>query len=418
MPREVPDFLRAYGQYVKESNAAEIFHLWVGIGVLSAVAQRKVFMRAAHYYIHSNMYILLVAPPGRGKKSTALRVGKELLSLVEPKINFAAQSGSFEGVVKVFTKIVNPAHQSLTLFSSELGMLMATNPAVMMDFLNDIYDGHPNWDRMTIKHDLQGITKPWLNLLGGTTPRWISDNAGLLASEGGFLARTILPYSEQRILDNPFPRRKDWIVELEGKLVNTLSHISSLQGQFDFEGGEEGEAFRWYDRWFRDKAVADNPRWKSRFPAVEDPRTAGYYDRKDIHLLKVAMALSLSYKDELVLTTSDLESALSLLDGTEPGMRIALRALGKNEWASQSLHLQRQIQKAGKMHVRDLLIENLNNMPKKKMDELLEELVFAGLIHYSNGYYIWGRKHAATAQTSGTELLNKEQPNAAESAKN
>ena len=162
MAREVPDVLRAYAKYVKENDAAQIFHLWVGIGVIASVAQRKISMRFHGFDVHSNMYILLVSPAGRGRKSTALRMGRNLLIKVIPEINFAAQSGSFEGIVKIFSEIKNPSHQSLTLVSSELGSLMSTMPERMMDFMNDIWDGNINWDRMTISHAKQTIAKPWL----------------------------------------------------------------------------------------------------------------------------------------------------------------------------------------------------------------------------------------------------------------
>lgn len=383
MAREVDDVLRAYSLYVRESDAAEVFHLWTAIGVIAAVAQRKIFMRPQHFYVHSNMYILLVSPAGRGKKSTALRIGKELLADVEPKVNFAAQSGSFEGLVGVLSKITNPAHQSLTLFSSELGILMATNPAILIDFFNDIYDCNPNWDRATVKHSLQNLSKPWFHFLGGTTPRWISDNSKLLSSEGGFLARMIIPYTEERKIDNPFPESTPELDALRSRIVHTLSHIATLEFEFQFAGGKKGEAREYYESWYRDP---------KRFPDVEDPRTAGYYDRKHVHLLKVAMALSLSYKDEPELTITDLQTAEAMLRSVEPGMRVALRALGKNEWAGALVNLQAQIRAAGRVPARQLIIDNFHNIPKKKMDELLEEMMFMGDIKYTaegGGCWVW-----------------------------
>lgn len=381
MPREVKDVLRAYGAFVAENDAAQVFHLWVAIGTIAAVAQRKIFMRPAHYYVHSNMYVLLVSPAGRGKKSTALRIGKELLAQVEPQVNFAAQSGSFEGLVKAFGKVSNASHQSLTLFSSELGVLMATNPAVLIDFFNDIYDCNPNWDRSTVKHDLQNLTKPWMHFLGGTTPRWISDNSKLLSSEGGFFARMIIPYSEERKHDNAFPELTEELLLMQERIVHTLSHIATLEFEFKFEGGKEGEARQWYDHWYKDPA---------RFPEIEDPRTAGYFDRKHVHLLKVAMALSLSYKDDPFLTLTDLQAALELLNKTEPGMRVALQALGKNEWSGVSAHLLSQIRHAPNgLTYRNLLVENLHNAPKKKLDELLEELLVMGRVDYKDG--VWSK---------------------------
>jgi hypothetical protein len=385
---EITDILRAYGSLVSESDAAQAFHFWTAIGSIAGAAQRKIFMRPAHYYVHTNMYILLVAPPGRGKKTTALDKGRGLLRAIEPQLNFAAEAGSFEGLVSVFSKIANPAHQSLTLFASELGVLLSTNPATMIEFLNSIYDGRPDWQRTTVKHDLQQITRPWLTIMAATTPKWFSDNAKLLAADGGFLARMIIPYSEERLLENPFPILSPELTALEEAITQALSHIATLEFEFTFDGGKGGEAYQWYDAWYR------NPK---RFPEIDDPRTASYYDRKHIHLLKVAMALSLSYKDDPVLTVKDLETALALLDRTEPGRRIALRALGKNEWAEASMHIMSQIQSKHRMTTRELIIDNIHNIPKKKLDELLEELIFMGKITYKDGYWLWKTAEEAEA---------------------
>ena len=286
--RKLDDWLKGYAEYTAQSDSPQVFHMWCALGTIAGAAQRKIYMPYAYYDVHTNMFIVLVSPPGRGKKSSAMRAAKAILKEVEPRVNFVSESGSFEGLIGSFAKITNPTHQSMTLYSSELGSLMSTNPVGMVDFLTDIYDGNPDWGRQTVKHDLQVIKKPWLNLISGTTPKWLSERLGLIALEGGLMARTILPYSEDLILENPRPKETPAFRAVKQALIHDLSIIATLNGTFDFDGGDDGETAQWYDSWYKDR---------TRYPAISDPRTASYYDRKHIHLLKVAMLLSLSHKD-------------------------------------------------------------------------------------------------------------------------
>jgi DNA polymerase III delta prime subunit len=372
--RQLTDWLRTYGEYTANNEAATVFHIWTSLGVIAGAAQRKIFMKSKHFPVFSNMYLLFVSPPGRGKKTTAMRIGKEILAAVEPKVNFATESGSYEALVGTMAKIPNPAHQSMTLFSSELGTLMKTNTAAMVDFLTDIYDCNPNWTRDTVAHAKQVIARPWLNIIGGTTPSWLAENIGVVAIEGGLTARCIIPYSDKRILKNAWDEEEPLDAKTREALIHDLSIIATLEGQFRFDP----EALEVYKKWYYDE---------SRFPVIADPRTASYFDREHIHLLKVAMVLSLSYKDDLILLAEDIKRALALLEATKPGMRLALSAVGKNEWASAALHVLAQIRASGQLSYAKLLIANFHNLGKKNLDTTLEELRISGRVRSVGGMY-------------------------------
>lgn len=386
--RKLKDWVKAYAEFTSKSDSPQIFHMWCCLATIAGAAQRKIFMQTLYYPVHSNMYIALVSPPGRGKKTAALRASKNILKEVQPEVNFATESGSFEGLVELFMGISNPAHQSLNLYSMELGTLMATNPAGMTDWLTDIYDGNPDWARGTVKHKRQTIKRPWLNMIVGTTPKWLGEHVGLIALEGGLVARMNIAYSDEQLLDNSWPSITPAMLKLKGELVHDLSIIANLEGEFIFEGGVNddetgypgGEAFQWYDTWYRDR---------SRFPAIADPRTASYYDRKHIHLLKVAMALSLSYKNELILTLEDLLRALKFLNSTEPGIRLALNAVGKSDTSNELYLILSQLKARGSMSYADLLLENYHNLRygKKSLDQILEELRFMGRAKNEGGQY-------------------------------
>lgn len=380
MPRQLPDLLKAYEFFTSKSDSPQVFHVWIALGTIAGAAQRKIFMHTLYFDVHTNLYIILVSPPGRAKKGAALRAGKNFLKGVEPKVNFATESSSPEGVIKNLTKITNPAHQSMTIFSMEMGTLMSTRPAEMVDFLTDIYDGNPDWERQTVAHDRQTITRPWLNVMAGTTPKWLGDKLGLIALEGGLVARCIFPYSEERILKNPWPKPSKDIIDIGKLITEDLSHIATLEGEFDFAGGEDGEAFKFYAEWYKDE---------SRFPKMDDPRTASYYDRKHIHLLKVAMALSLSYKDDLLLDLEDLLRAKELLDKTEPGMHKALGSAGKNPIAERTMRVGHHIASKGNLTFKELIVANYHDMSKKEIEEALEALTLMGSVKKEGQFYRW-----------------------------
>jgi len=218
--------------------------------------------------------------------------------------------------------------------------------------------------------------------MSGTTPKWLSERLGLIALEGGLMARTILPYSEELLLDNPRPKETAEFRKAKQALIHDLSIIASLGGTFEFEGGDGGDAAQWYDEWYKDR---------SRYPSISDPRTASYYDRKHIHLLKVAMLLSLSHKDELTLDLPDLQQALKFLDSTEAGMRLALNAVGRNERSNETGQILAQLAAKGRMEYKELLIENYTNLREGKMglDKALLELKLMGRVREDNGTWIF-----------------------------
>lgn len=380
MARQCEDLLKSYAEFTSKSDSPQVFHLWIALGTIAGSAQRKIFMHTLYFDVHPNMYIILTSPPGRAKKGAALRTGKNFLRGIEPKINFATESGSPEGLIKLFTKIENPTHQSLSLYSMELGTLMATKPPEMVDMLTDIYDGNPDWARGTIAHNVQSISRPFLNLMAGTTPKWLGDKLGLIALEGGLVARCIFPYSDERILDNAWPEEDPRFNAIGRKIINDLTHIAHIEGEFKFADGRNGEAFKWYEEWYKNH---------DRFPKLEDPRTISYFDRKHIHMLKVAISLSLSYKDTLELTLEDLQRANKLLTLTEPGMAKALGAAGKNPLATELLRVAAQLASKKQVAYRDLLIANYHDLGKKNLDLILDELKSMGRAKQEGMTYTW-----------------------------
>lgn len=371
MPRKLENWLQAYSEYTEGTESPPIFHLWVALGTLAGAAQRKVYLDADYYQVYTNLFIILTSPAGRSRKSTALRIGKGLLRGVGDygeEVHFSTQASSVAALVSQFARIQNKDHQSLTAFSSELGSMLGSKSIEMTDFLTDIYDCNPDWDKQTIGRGLEKIEKPWLNLLAGTTPQWMGENLSKTAVEGGFVSRSIFVYEDTR-LRVAFPKMSDYQKQLGRDLVHDLAEIAKLKGQFTFSDS----AREYYREWYEDQS--------DKSEAARDYRISGYFERKHIHVLKVAMAVSLAARDDLVLTPADIASAIALLEDIEPGMYKAFSSVGKNLYSADMERIKDMILRAGPSGVtyREILKANIHAVNKEEIDKILSAIFEMGL---------------------------------------
>lgn len=372
--RKVDNWIYGYQRYTEGTESPPTFHLWTAVGTLASAMQRKMYMDAGYFKIHSNMYIILVSPPGRSRKSTALRIGKGLLKGVLDygvDINFSTQASSVAALVRQLSSITNKDHQSLTSFSSELGSLLGNKSIEMVDFLVDIFDCNPDWDKQTVSRGLEKIDRPWFNMLAATTPQWMGDNLSKTAVEGGFVSRSIFVYDDTRLLV-AFPELTDEQRQLRKDLTHDLAHIAQLKGLFKFEPS----ARTFYKEWYEDE---------NRITDAIDYRIAGFFERKHIHVLKVAMALSMAESDELVLQTTHIQAALSLLGAIEPGMHKAFSAVGKNIFSTDMQRIRDQVTGSPKgMTYKQIISANVHACDKETIDKLLATLIDMGEIELTD----------------------------------
>lgn len=369
MARKLDNWLHSYADYTMGTESPPIFHLWVALGTLAAAAQRKIYMDAGYYQVYPNMFVILTSPAGRSRKSTALRIGKRLLRGIEEygqEIHFSTQASSVAALVSQFSKIQNKDHQSLSAYISELGSMLGSKSIEMTDFLTDIYDCNPDWDKQTIGRGLEKIERPWFNLLAGTTPQWMGENLSKTAVEGGFVSRSIFVYEDTR-LRVAFPEITAEQREIERDLVHDLAHIAELSGQFEFS--DSGREF--YRQWYEDQDHTVD---------AKDYRLAGYYERKHAHVLKLAMVISLAASDELILEPRDIGAALQMMEELEPGMYKAFSSVGKNIYSADHERIRSQILNSGERGVsyKKILAANIHAIDKDQIDKILNTLVEMG----------------------------------------
>lgn len=371
-------WLDDYALAVQNLESPDIFHMWCAFSALSSAAQRKVYLDWGHFQVCPNLYIVLVSEPGRCAKTTAMNVARKLVSRVDTiktmsdsitkeKIYVAMQENS---QVFQFTPTEIFTHCSLTIYASEMSVLIKSYDKDFVGSLNSLFDTINDLPfRHATKHSGSNIIpNPYLNIIGCTTPQWLAENIQEDVVEGGFSSRTIFVYSDTP--NKPVPRpslRPDQVVAIE-RLIIRLERITSLGGCFTIDP----IAAQVYDEWY----------FKHYASRATNLRMAGYHARKKIHVLKIAMLRSLSIKDQLVITPEDILYAIALLDEVEKPMEIALRGIGRNKLNADMERILRDIQRMPnkKIQVKQLIAMNTFQLRDEELQECIRVMTAMGCI--------------------------------------
>jgi hypothetical protein len=324
----LPDegFFRVYYNMTKETEVCPRFNFFVGASIIGAVVNRKIsFQRSSADIfptLFPNLWVVLVAPQGAGHKTAALGVGRKLLtrlpSHLQPHIMAAKLTP--EALVKTLAttsvgsisvrvpagmnpNILKPSATGL-LYSTEIGVLLGKEKynTGMIALLTELYDCHDEWMSETIMRGDQRLYNVCLSLLGASTPDWLQSMLPADAFKGGFMSRLLLVsmplgWERRRVADPPKPP-----AEYRESLVEDLIRIGELSGKMSWT--TEAKAFfeDWYTNLNRSGFIG---------PVL------AYLERKQDHLLRLAMIIQLTLSQDLILTKECLQRALCILDAIE-----------------------------------------------------------------------------------------------------
>lgn len=372
-PRNLDNWLDAYLAYTNESESPDIFHLWCGISAIASVLKRRVFFDMGYFFLFPNNYIVLVSPPGRCKKSTAMRMAREVLEPV-PDIDMSSDSTTRERLILDLSLSFKNGHSAMTAHSSEFASMLTSSGMDMVVFLTDIYDSPSLWSHRTKNSGTSEIKAPYLNLLGGTTPDWIAKAMPLDTIGIGLTSRIVFVYSDQPRIRDPFPQLSESQKKLKMLLVQDLIKIAQVTGEYTLTP----DAREFYTDWY-----------KSRAPSVSgDTRLSGYFERKHMHVIKLAMVLCAARMDERVIGIGPITSAIDMLTHLEPLMRKVFSGVGKNLLnVSVEEALVKIINRPEGFTFGELFDEMRHDVSQEKLTEVINALLIINKISMKNGRY-------------------------------
>lgn len=329
MTRKCKDWIDTYITYTKGTEAPRLFHFFAGVSCIAGVLRRKVWIDQVRFKWFPGMYIVLVADPGIATKSTTADLAMELLQSV-PGIKFGPDNVTWQSLVTSFAGSCESFEYNgeyhpmspLTLVASEFGSLMDLHNQEMVNLFITLWDGRKKYEKETKMSGNDVIEAPWINLLACTTPSWIATNMDQLATSGGLTSRTIYVFAEAKenyiaYLDEYAPTGLD---QLKADLVHDLEHMAvNLTGPYTISSEARAWGRQWYEELWTKHYSVDSPDWAK-----------GYIARKQTHVHKLAMILSASRSDSLVILPEDLQLADTMLLSIESDLAKVFAKVGKS----------------------------------------------------------------------------------------
>ena len=381
--RKLEDWLTIYANYTSEQESPSLFHFWVGVSVIAATLERRCYINRGYYTLYPNLYVILVGASARVRKSTAIGIGSRLMGeTFGDTLPIISQKITLEAFTSQMAETYSERGVSASLIvSDEFGVFLGQGPDAMklMGLLTKLYDCPETFDYHTIARGKELGHKACCNLLAGTTPQWLKDSMPPHAVGGGFTSRIIFVYQDRPEHLNPFPEITPEQEEMKKKLVVDLREIGKLSGKFTLTK----EARGWYEDWYIDV-----------FKPESTPYIAldGYFGRKHDTLLKVAMCLSASRSDSLVVDEIELRMALKAMNKNEKYLPSTLRLIQMTEVGEEMEKVIRNVSRREKVEFGNLNRNLSYCMSSKRLGEVLEDLLASErIIHWVEGGKRWYR---------------------------
>ncbi len=308
---------------MKNTEVPELFALWGGIAATASALGRNAWIDQGHFTVYPNLYIVLTAGSARCRKSTMISQVEKLLQKVEPKLHLMSQKSTPEALIGDMSG-VGP-ESTTSIVSNATGTIIADEVSTFIDknafqtgliaILTKLYDCG-DFDYRTRSRGVEIIRNPCLSILGGSTIQWIKESIPIVSIGGGFTARIIFVYKDDRSKHVPWAERSQEDFELEEAIVHDLSEIhKNLRGRFAVTPGAKEMYCQEYIRFSEES------------PLFSEPNMAGYAGRRHVLVLKLSMAFSASSKDTREIDERDMRCAINSLTEAENNMSRVLSAI-------------------------------------------------------------------------------------------
>ena len=266
---KIPDrgFLATYVQHgMKQTTAPAAYHIAVGLSLLSATCPRT-YMSPFAGGTPVNLYVLLAGRSGLERKSTALRIGKELMFHANPE-KIGDMPGSAEGLIDSLAQ----RNQQLISFS-EFGKFLASAQRGYFEpvktALTDLWDSQPIQRTLAGNRSIR-VPHPRLSCMAACAIPYLEKHTLAEDWTGGFMGRWALMFAQEERHD-PFPIADRTHFDA---LLARLMELNDIQE--DGHGqctNMTSEAHKYWNNWYHRKVAVSGDDTnvaglRSRMPAI------------------------------------------------------------------------------------------------------------------------------------------------------
>jgi hypothetical protein len=394
-----------YLLYTEKQVSPRLFHFWTAVAVLGGAMERRVVLQVGEdrFVYPGQIIVVLVSKSAVTKKTTAARLGVKFLLGLEPwqcyvlPRKFSPQQLLY-GLQRLEpeekkTPLTSPEGKRVNsagfMFAGELGTMFTTEPfaealASHICELNDCPRGLYPIEFRSWKAELWN---PCVGGIGCITPKGLARELPKTARTAGFFGRLLIvhaSYTDRAValMDPPSPMAGQLRKELQAE----LGEIASLRGRFKFSA----KAQRWESQWYHDV-------YKPKIDKMDLPENeqSGYWNRKESHMLEVAMVLAVSETKRLEGKTRHMEAALKHLEQIEKEFPHAFSELHTNPYTDFDQALLAVLERMGDGWVSEQKLRRamVNQGGDRRFTEARDTLRLAGDIEVKrqDGEMVWRR---------------------------
>ena len=350
------DFLRAYTEYGCSVTDAPIeFHNFVGLVVLATALGKNISFEYSDFVIYPNLWVILLAPSSAFRKTTALRIGKRLLSQV-CKDTLLPNEFSQEKLLEIMDRQPQGVFVYYE-FMSLAGLLQRDYMAGTKAFLTEIFDCPKRYTRKTKQVSVE-IDDPVINMMAATTTEWYLEKAKEGDMYGGFLPRFLYVPVSIKLKTISFPKPPDGTGR--NKLATLLNEIrTTVKGAIEFSE----EAHHHYDKWYRKFEVTGG----------KTNSMSGFQSRLTIYCLKIACLYEISATRSRIVSIESMEKACKTINWLSRQLQILAEEFTFTRFASDKKKLLKIIKETPGI-TRAKLMQNAH-LSAKNLNEILGTLI-------------------------------------------
>jgi hypothetical protein len=258
------------------------------------------------------------------------------------------------------------------IYSTELSVFLSASVNTL-PILCDIWDFDEGDYEYGTRHKGEfRIKNPCISLLGGSTQEWLISSIPSSAVGGGFTRRVNFVVANNREKLLPWPLIQNHSA-VRDNLVQDLQSIGNLTGEYNF-------------------AVDVRPLFESCYKESEpteydDEATTSYKTSLWAQVTKLAMCMSASRGDDLIITKEDFRKAYDAVKTVAGNVPKVFRAVGESELSVVTDKLLRFLENKGFANKQEIMKAMWRDAVSEDMDKILATLLEGGVIYT----YVQGR---------------------------
>lgn len=322
--RRLENWIDSFVDYAQVYNTPERYRRWTAIWTIATTAKRSIAMQVRGNLLAPNIYAILVGGPATGKsqactasQSVLMKAGN--FSLIPPSVTRAGLEDYMQGNLK--TRVAPDGGPLLSNecigLADEMNGILPDQDLTHLTLYNRLYDNHSTHKAITRSNGEVRLDAPYCALLTGAQPSFLSLTLPEAAWGMGFMSRAIMVWGVAPTRRSMFEEGTvNW--KLQEDLIHDLKEVFNLNGWMHLTAS----ARELYEIWWVEHGGQPIPKHKR--------LAMGYNGRREINMVKLAMAFSLAESSELIVTEQHIAEAIKTLLEAESQMHYIFQEMNSS----------------------------------------------------------------------------------------